>query len=83
MVWNWEIFDDNLIKVVSASLSPQGVCQNARLSTGYGERDRVGVTPSSGAHSPSGRTGVLPDALWRHLLPEGDGVSRIGRHEAL
>ena len=31
--------------------------------------------PSSGAHSPSGRTGVLPDALWRHLLPEGEGRS--------
>jgi hypothetical protein len=26
------------------------------------------------AHSPSGRTGVLPDALWpRHLLPKGEG----------
>jgi hypothetical protein len=36
MVWNLEIFDDNLIKVVSAPLS-------------LWERVRVRVTPSSGA----------------------------------
>jgi hypothetical protein len=62
MVWNWEIFDDNLIKVVSAPLSPQGVRQNARLSRGYGERDRVRVTPSSGVIGCR-KTGVF-DALW-------------------
>ena len=34
-----------------------------------------GRSPSSGANSPSGRTGVLPDALSRHLLPVGEGAA--------
>jgi hypothetical protein len=50
MIRNWEIFDDNLIKVVGAPLS-------------VWERVRVRVTPSSSAS--------------RHLLPEGEGGSRI------
>jgi hypothetical protein len=35
------------------------------------------LPPSSGAHSPSGRTGVLPDVLSGHLLPEGERVASL------
>ena len=33
--------------------------------------------PSSGAHSPSGRTGVLPDALWATFSPGRRGAERF------
>src|SRR5208282_6654234 len=77
------------LQVVALPLSPQPVERRAFFRTPFGgrgvggegsARQRLSETrlaarnPSSGAHSPSGRTGVLPDALRRHLLPHGEKV---------
>jgi hypothetical protein len=44
------------------------------MACDQGAGRRVSESPSSGVHSSSGRTGVLPHAPWRHLLPEGEGT---------
>jgi uncharacterized membrane protein len=56
---------------LTPTLSRQGVRKNARLSTGYGERERDSAKPSFSprekvtGHRASGRTPVLPDGLCR------------------
>src|ERR1700689_989244 len=83
MIRNWEIFDDNLIKVVGASPLPTGrSVERPSLDGLWGEGESEGAPlPSSGAIACR-KTGVF-DALWRLLLPEGDGACSGGRDEAL
>ena len=71
---NLSDWDCTLEPSSGASLpSPDRARKNARLSTGLGRGVGGEGEPSSGALARR-ETSVLPNALWRHLLPEGEGI---------